>query len=126
MGEAAVEARHAREERKEKQRAEERRTVTLIMNEVASNRRLVLNASHDEPPSRFTQRENWLEYRGALTELEDAGRAYAATQAAYDHFDGIDDLLRHPSARNLTNNELHAAQLAAERTEAELKHFLLP
>jgi len=111
-------------ERRDQKKAAARRTVTLIMNEVASNRRLVLNASTHDPPPRFTLRENWVAHRHALAELEDAGKAYAATQAAYDQFDNIDDLLSHDSIRNPTNNELHAAQLAAERAEATRKQFL--
>jgi hypothetical protein len=46
------------------------------------------------------------------------------TRAAYDQFDTIDELLRYPSSRDPTNNELQAARTSAEAAEAELKQFL--
>ncbi len=121
--EASAEDRQRRE-RIEQKKAEARRTVTLIKNEVASNRRLMEAASSQDPPTKFTQRENWIAHGHVLAKLEDAGRAYALTVEAYDAFDVVDHLLTYPSARNPTTNELHAATGKAELAEAALENFL--
>jgi hypothetical protein len=113
-----------KKEQKARAKVEARRTITLILNEVASNRRLMETSSSTDPPSRFPQSENWIAHRHALAELPEASNAYALTTEAYDALADIDDLLRPLSTRVPTNNELHAAAEKAGAAEAALRNLL--
>jgi hypothetical protein len=88
MGEASAEAREARAERteRERQKAEARRTITLIRNEVAENERLARKALGRGELVRSFETENWVAHRHALAEMDAAQEACAEATAAYGLF----------------------------------------
>jgi len=70
MRQVSADQKDARDQRK----AEARRTITLIKNEIASNRRRLQSAVGVGELTRTTEDENWVAHRHTLAELPDSER----------------------------------------------------
>ena len=105
------------------QKAEARQAVTLIRNEVASNRRLAVAAIGRGGMSLRRSNEAWVAYKGFLARLPDTSEPLAVAQEAYDAFEHLDALDIGAGYSNIADDEFNAAIEKAERAEASLNNL---